>query len=210
MTGLSRICVINTYWGTWPSWLAGFLRSCEFNTDIDWLIFSDIPPPDLLPANVRVVDASLRDVTALASSATGFKIGKDPYGFHDLRPAFGEVFADYLRPYDFWGHCDLDVIWGNLRRFFTDDCLAGADVVSAGRGELAGHLTLWRNSARVNGTYHDVPGVREAFESSDFHIFDERAISRFLRGNNHDLRVEWDRQLAVGWRELKERPRGWH
>ena len=33
----------------------------------------------------------------------------------DLRPAYGVLFEEYLDGYDFWGHCDLDVLFGRIR-----------------------------------------------------------------------------------------------
>ncbi len=50
-----------------------------------------------------------------------------PYKLVDFRPAFGELFSEYLLQYDFWGHCDLDVIFGDIRAFVTNDITLNYD-----------------------------------------------------------------------------------
>ena len=30
----------------------------------------------------------------------------------DYKVAYGEMFQDYIKEYDFWGHCDMDMIFG--------------------------------------------------------------------------------------------------
>ena len=31
--------------------------------------------------------------------------------------------------YDFWGHCDMDLIWGDIRNFITEDVLSKYDKI---------------------------------------------------------------------------------
>lgn len=33
------------------------------------------------------------------------------------------MFQEYIKDYDFWGHCDADLIFGDIRKFVTDDIL---------------------------------------------------------------------------------------
>jgi hypothetical protein len=35
--------------------------------------------------------------------------------------AYGEIFANELHEYDFWGFSDIDLIWGNIRNFYTEE-----------------------------------------------------------------------------------------
>ena len=38
-----------------------------------------------------------------------------PYKLCDFKPAYGFIFGEYLKEYDYWGHCDIDIVWGDLR-----------------------------------------------------------------------------------------------
>ena len=61
---------------------------------------------------------------------------------------YGEIFEDYLLGYDFWGMCDMDMIFGDLSRFITTDILEKHDKIYQ-----LGHLTLYRNNKEVNGRF---------------------------------------------------------
>ena len=89
-----------------------------------------------------------------------------------FKPAFGVFFEELLAGYDFWGHCDLDMIFGNLRKFLREDILAAHDKVLC-----RGHLTLYRNTPEINRHFmRDSPGVRsyrEVFQAGKPYQFDE-------------------------------------
>ena len=82
------------------------------------------------------------------------------------------MFDKFTKGYDFWGYCDLDVIFGNLRDFFTDEKLEKFDKIYD-----AGHLSIYRNSNEVkkafmgNETYK-VP-YKDIFNHKYNCIFDE-------------------------------------
>ena len=46
-----------------------------------------------------------------------------PYKLCDFKPAYGKIFEDYLEAYDFWVHCDLDIRWGDIRKFIPEKVL---------------------------------------------------------------------------------------
>jgi hypothetical protein len=35
---------------------------------------------------------------------------RNPYKICDWKPFYGHIFREYLVAYDFWGHCDMDII----------------------------------------------------------------------------------------------------
>lgn len=49
----------------------------------------------------------------------GIKI-TEPHKLCDYKPAYGYIFEDYLKEADYWGHCDIDTILGNLDKFLGD------------------------------------------------------------------------------------------
>lgn len=55
----------------------------------------------------------------------------EPNRFCEFRPMFGEVFKSELSEYQFWGHADLDVIWGDMS-IVDDDLLNKTDLILNG------------------------------------------------------------------------------
>lgn len=87
------------------------------------------------------------------SKATGERINiKNAYKFCDLRPFFGLGYQEYIKDYDFWAYCDIDMVFGNLRNFLTDDVLSKYD-----RFYKYGYLSVFRNNSQMNHLY-DLPG----------------------------------------------------
>ena len=73
----------------------------------------------------------------------GFPVAlNSPYKLCDFKPSDGEVFEDYLNDYDYWGHCDVDLIWGDIRKFVTDELLEKYVRIFS-----RGHCSIYRNSS---------------------------------------------------------------
>lgn len=95
------------------------------------------------------------------------------YKMCDLRPAYGQIFDEYISGYDFWGHIDLtDTILGDLRKFITDQILDQYDKIS-----YYGHLSLYRNT-RENNARYQIPaknGVsyKDLFKREEGTCFDD-------------------------------------
>jgi hypothetical protein len=93
-----------------------------------------------------------------------------PYKLCDYKPTYGYVFADYISQYDYWGYCDVDMIFGNLRHFLTEDIIGRYD-----KYYKLGHLTLFHNDSENNTAFmtEDVVSYREAFTTKRIAVFDE-------------------------------------
>ena len=111
-----RVAVILPYFGKFPNYFTLYLYSCSFNPKIDFLIFTDILYEDQYPDNVKFITLSFKELQETAQYKLGFRIElSNPYKLCDLRPAYGVVFADYIKGYDYWGYGDIDVIYGDLQ-----------------------------------------------------------------------------------------------
>lgn len=207
------ILLITTYFGRWPVWFPAFLLSCAKNETIDWLIFTDCEIPDIPYENIRFERMTLAQLNKLASQKLGFAVEKEAYSQVDLRPAYGVIFEEHLGGYDFWGHCDIDVIWGNLRNFVSDNILDTYDIVSFRKEFLAGHLTLWRNQTSTNRLFLTVPAHRDILADRGFFGFDEDIISTHIKANGlqdkGNSRVYWP-ETAIAWFRSGNTPNGWY
>lgn len=174
------------YFGRWPFWMPFFLETCRFNPDIDWLLFSDCGAPPSLPRNVRLRACTFASYCQLVSARLGIEFAPDdPYKLCDIKPALGHIHAAELSGYDFWGFSDIDLVYGDLRAYFTPERLARFELLSTHARRISGHLCLLRNSARMREAFMAVPGWRERFSAKAHNAFDEGAFSRlFVRRKN--------------------------
>lgn len=124
-------------------------RSCEKNAEFDFLVFTD-QEINCTGKNMHIHHCRLQDIKKLAESKLNIgKIALDSaYKLCDYKPMYGLIFSDYLRKYDFWGMCDMDMVFGNLRKYITDDILAKYEKIYQ-----LGHLTLYRNNDAVNNRF---------------------------------------------------------
>ncbi|MGF0019634.1 DUF6625 family protein [Sporofaciens sp. SGI.106] len=171
---MKAIKFIVPYYGTFPAnfkeWVytAGKLE----NQNIYFLFFSDLDFPCEIPRNFEVVRMSFNELKELFQRNFDFAISLDsPYKFCDFRPSFGEVFAEYLKDADFWGHCDVDMVWGDVKSFITEETLSMYDKV-----QYMGHFVLYRNDKQVNSLYKKSGALypyKTVFSSKEFYSFDE-------------------------------------
>jgi hypothetical protein len=133
--------LIVPYFGKRPSYFSLVLRSMAHNPDVHWLLITDQPVTDI-PPNVTVQWCEFEDVVKRVQANFDFEISLErPYKLCDFRPAFGEIFADELVGYDFWGHSDLDVLFGRIREHIP------AEAFEADKILFQGNFALYRNTA---------------------------------------------------------------
>lgn len=177
----SRILFLIPYFGRWPFWMPFFLESCRRNADIDWLLFSDCGRPQNLPDNVKIESIGFSEYCQLVSRRLNIDFSPDvAYKLCDIKPALGHIHADRLAGYDFWGFGDIDLVYGDLRRYFTAERLAGLDLFSTHERRVAGHLCLIRNTARQRELFMRIKNWKVRFTDQKQHALDEGAFSRIF------------------------------
>jgi hypothetical protein len=171
---MTSIKLIVVYLGTWPAYLPVFLHSCRSNPSVSFLLLTDCGTPPDPPPNVQFVPFSLAQFNRLASEKLGQAIAVgSPYKLCDFKPAYGRIFEDWLTDAAFWGHTEIDLVFGDIRRFLTEDILREHDVISARREYLVGHFTLYRNTGFATRLYEHSRDYRHVFSSPECVSFDE-------------------------------------
>lgn len=173
---MKSIAYVVPYFGKLPDSFPLWLVSCEMNPTIDWLIFTDDHTEYSYPKNVKVTYMSFEDMKNKIQKIYSFPVSIDkPYKLVDYKVAYGEIFEEELREYEFWGHCDLDMMWGDIRRFLIDDILEKYNKIGN-----QGHSTLYKNESIVNNLYRKhIDGIvqyEEIFSSNKIYGFDESII----------------------------------
>ena len=77
-----------------------------------------------------------------------------------FKPAYGHIFEEYIdmNYYTHWGYSDLDIIFGDLPRWITNDELTNYDIVTYGYGDqhrlyLRGQFTFHKNNNQTKYLY---------------------------------------------------------
>lgn len=172
---MKSILLILPYFGKFPGIFPFWLESCRLNTTIDFLIVTD---QNLEPqsSNIIVRRMNLTDIKARIEDYVGFEVYLEKaYKLCDFKPLYSYIFKEYVSKYDFWGYCDCDMIFGDIRHFITDELLDRYDYL-LGMGHC--HIqrvcdekyeNVWK-SAR--GLWRDIQW-KEVFRSDKNEWFDE-------------------------------------
>jgi hypothetical protein len=127
------------------------------------------------------------------------KLGIDPthalegnlYNPSEFRPAFGLIFEDYLKGYDFWGHTDHDVVYGRLDRFMSDEFLSDTDIYGNDPEALCGPFSIYRNTPYVNNLFKEHAQWKEFFLGQKYYAFDELGMSDVVRKARDEGRIRF-------------------
>jgi hypothetical protein len=192
---MSKSCLfILPYFGKFKNYFPLFLRSCGMNPEYDWLIVTD-QDIENAPGNVSVVSENFGDFKAEIQSKFDFPISlENPYKLCDFKPAYGYVLESRLAGYDYWGHCDCDMLFGNMPDLLEPLLAKGYDKLFA-----AGHLTIYRNDYENNRRFMARSGDglsmhRVAFSRPEIFAFDEMFWGR----NVHNLFLEQGASVFSG------------
>ena len=185
---MGKIVLINCYLGEFPWYFPFFIKSCTANPTIDFVIFSDANYDSFLPINVKIIPFSLDKFNELATQKLGFEVAiKKAYKLCEFKPAFGFLFSDYLKDYDFWGITDIDVIYGRIREFMTPEMLNTYDVVSVRNDYITACCMLFRNKSYINSLFEKSKDYKMVFTNSRYFGFDETNFEQITITEKKDI-----------------------
>jgi len=173
VVGQPSIVLILPYFGSLPNYADLFFASCGANPTINWLLVSDqVIDAIRLPPNVALIQMTFQEFRQTVERTIGFETALETtYKLIDFKPTYGLIFADVIRQFDYWGHCDMDVIFGAIRHFMTPELLQRYNKLF-----IHGHFSLYRNCEEANHYFTlDAPGIsfRKVFTSPKPIAFDE-------------------------------------
>ena len=169
-------------------WRASVLQ----NPSVDFMFFTDC---EIEPArNIIVHKMQFEDFRKKVQKTFDFPIVLDrPYKLCEYKQAYGYILQEYIKDYDFWGYGDLDLVYGDIRAFITDEVLTHKFLLGWG------HLTILRNDDdAITYFMKQVVGYQDykkAFTTSKITFFDEygyNGCSDKWRGcRPEDCWLEW-------------------
>jgi hypothetical protein len=173
MSAYPSIAILAVYFGTLPRYFPAWLKSCSYNSEFRWFLFTDA---DLsaydVPENVTSRSLTLQQFREKMAQELGFELHfQTPYKVCDFRPLFWVLLQEESDRYDFWGHCDMDMLFGDLQAFIEPSWFVNYDKIFS-----LGHLTLYRNNCTTNRMYrrmHPTLEWREILSDTAHRGFDE-------------------------------------
>ena len=183
---MNKICIIGVYFGEFPKYFPLWLKSAEYNSTIDFYIYTDQKLLGL-PDNVHVKYLTINQMKYLADCKLGLNTCLNkPYKCCDFKPVYGLIFEDDIKQYDYWGHCDFDLIFGDLQYFFDK-----YDLYSYDRFLALGHLSLYRNTPEVLERYKSDGAASDyidTFTKEPITVFDEiRGMTSIYLKNGYPI-----------------------
>jgi hypothetical protein len=180
---LKKIILIIPYFGHWPEWFPFYLESCRWNPTIDWLFFTDCPVPINSPTNTRYVRLSYSEYQQIVSERLGINFkAESAYKLCNIKPAYGFIHQEYLTDYDYFGFGDIDVIYGDIRTFYTDKILH-YNTLSSLKDRVSGHLFLIKNQEKWINVFRHIPNWQQLMSDSKHHPIDEFLFTKVLKGH---------------------------
>lgn len=191
----NKCCFIIPYFGKFPNYFQLFLNSCESNPEFTWFIFTDDYTQYKYPENVICIDMNMKKFKEILKEKFDFEVKvNEPHKLCDLKPAYGYIFEEYIKGFDFWGHCDVDIILGDLKSFLSDELLERYDKLFC-----LGHFILYKNNYENNRLFMKAVNgqvwYKESFSTYKTTVFDEtygddKNINTIFRHYNKKIFIE--------------------
>lgn len=166
---MNKIIMIIPYFGKLPDYFPFFLKSAEYNTDIDFLLITDNNIKTSYK-NIKIYKTTFKRLKERIQKNFDFKIElSQPYKLVDYKPTYGLVFHDIIYSYDFWGYCDIDQIFGKISNFLPNN------IENFDKLFRLGHFTLYKNTLQNNKRFMSPIGMnyKDVFTSRTIFVFDE-------------------------------------
>ena len=165
-------CLLVCWFGKFSNFFPIWIKSCLKNEDFDFIVFNDQKDKEECYGNVRFIPLSKAEFCARASRVLDLNVNLSfSYKICDFRPAFGLIFNEIIKEYDFWGYCDTDLVFGKLNSFITDEVLNDVEAVFNG-----GHFSLFKNNDKINNLFKQKGALfsyKKVFTSNKKFAFDE-------------------------------------
>lgn len=137
MAALKKL-ILTPYFGPFPEWMASF----EPPVGYDWLLDTDLEA-----FKKRVKEKLGIEYPGVYGSGKVW----------DYRCALGLLYEKEIRGYDYWGHCDFDMVFGDMNNFYPDSLITDYDLISGHNTYVNGCFSLYRNCKEINKLFFSCP-----------------------------------------------------
>lgn len=163
---------IIVYFGKIPSYFTVWKKTAERSKKFDFLIVTDDTTAIFSDTNnIKICIMTFTEFKERVQRKFQFTVNlNNPRKLCDYKPAYGYLFEEEIKEYDYWGYCDLDLIFGDIDKLIPLE--QNYDKLFA-----HGHMTLFKNSYEMNRIFMKKINHNQTFEDiykNDYNfVFDE-------------------------------------
>lgn len=175
---MTKIAIFIPYFGKWPEWHPLYFETLKRNKTIDFIFYTDCDTSVVDAQNIKFTKMSFDQYKDLVNSRLDFLFNPpSPYKLCDLRPLFGYIHQDVFEGYDFYGWTDMDLLFGDIRSFYTERILNNFDVLSTHNHRISGHLALFRNNEKNRMMFRKIYEWKAALDEPEYVGIDEYGLT---------------------------------
>lgn len=176
------------YFGKFPEWFPLYFETLRRNPSIQFVFYTNCDTEGYQASNVTFNKMTYSDYVSKANKAikgSQFCLS-NPYKLCDLRPWYPVVHYEDIKDYDFYGWTDLDLLFGDIRSFYTDEVLSKYDVISTHATRISGHLALFRNTQKNRNMWHKIYDWKNKLQEPKYVHMDEMGLTNAYLMTNLD------------------------
>lgn len=163
----NEIAIICPYFGTLPENFEATKYTMINNKKIDWIIITD-NKLNSSAENIQIVQMNFEAFKCIVQKKIGTNI-YNVYKLCDYKVLYGKIFEEYINKYAFWGFCDLDMVFGDIDSYLSDNkLLQNYDKIFD-----LGHFSIIRNKTEINNLYMKYSNYKELLNSEYIYVLDE-------------------------------------
>lgn len=193
---MKRGVFIIPYFGSLPYYFPLWMHTASYSKRFDFWIFTNDRSVVSKATNVKIFYQSFEEFTRSVQSNFDFRLGlTTPRKLCDFKPTYGFVFEEQISQYDYWGFCDVDLLWGDIDNLVPLD--NGFDKLY-----VHGHMTLLKNTPEMNRLFMKPVKGYESYVSllsaEENHVFDEPSdgLNINLIAQHEGIKSYFDYKLA--------------
>jgi hypothetical protein len=194
---MHTITFLIPYFGQFPEWAPLYFETVHRNESIDFIFYTDC---DTTPyehlSNVVFHKMTFEEYVKNACEKAKIDFQPaNPYKLCDLRPLYPIIHFEDIKNSDFYGWTDMDILYGDIRSFYTDEILSKYDVLSTHAVRVSGHMALFRNTKKYRNLYQKIYDWRNKLGHPQFVGIDEHGVTNAL------TMTFWDKlNEKMGWK----------
>ncbi|MEC6909356.1 DUF6625 family protein [Photobacterium piscicola] len=173
-----KSCLLIPYFGKLPEWTSFFLKSCSKNNNYDFYIITDDKRKFEEYDNVKFIYYTFDDYCKQIRKKLHLKdVIYNYYKLNDIKPFLYFIHNDIIENYNYWGYCDIDLVFGNLDSFFKKYQDDNFYAISTHRDRFAGHFSLFKvNSFIEKCSPFKIPNWKKMLESEQHYGLEETSF----------------------------------
>ncbi len=188
---------LQTQFGKPHSWTQEYFDNCNKLEKYGWYWKIFTPNDIKSQGNVEVIKMTLEEFDALildkcAVNPENYLENELPHKLvSDYYPAYGLIFEDYIKDFDYWGHTNWDIVYGRLDKFIPDSEISKYDIWTDDVNTINGIFTLYKNETYINLLFMSIPEWKEMFVRHQLFGVDEYHMTELVKKEAKEKTIKY-------------------